>query len=302
MVNMSVPYSRPNRSLLTLRDEVYAAYNYTPARASEFVTGYKSPDNFTGHNADSNGIVHAMDIFTDNNGNLPEDEGRELAEKLRMIGKATNRFYYLIHDMNPNPGQTTPLIAGTHTNWEWVDYAGSSPHTDHIHISTCDLYWGDPAPVSAALYDSTAAWGIASTINPSGTTKPQEADLSAAEVKQITDYIGALMIYGYTSGGVKQPGIAAVVAENQKRIDAIPGKVWGAGVKRGDQTVSALQELADAKTVSIALQAQVAALTELVKHLGAASGVDPSALEVIVEKAVKNALSTTEIEFHEKVS
>ncbi|WP_157412742.1 hypothetical protein, partial [Arthrobacter woluwensis] len=114
---MAIAYHRPNRSLVTLRDEVYKRYDYTPARASEFVTGYMSPTNFTGHNADSNGIVHAIDIFTDDNGNLPEAEGRELAEQLRAIGRATGRFSYLIHDMNPTPGQTTPLIAGAFSNW-----------------------------------------------------------------------------------------------------------------------------------------------------------------------------------------
>ena len=174
---MATPYSRPDRALLTLRDEVYAAYGYKPARASEFVTGYKDPGNFTGHNADTNGVVHAIDIFTDDNGNLPEASGRELAEKLRLIGKASNRFSYLIHDMCPIPGTAWPRIAGQFNGWAWQEYGGSSPHTDHIHVSMCDLYWGDPAPIPASVYDSTAPWGI-SGIRPASTTttpaKPQE--------------------------------------------------------------------------------------------------------------------------------
>ncbi|WP_422934989.1 hypothetical protein [Sinomonas sp. P47F7] len=178
MPNMSVPYARPDRSLLTLRDEVYAVYG-RPARAAEFVTGYKSPSNFTGHNADSNGIVHAIDIFTDENGNIPEAPGRALAERLRVIGSVTNRFSYLIHDMSP--GAPAPMIAGQFNGWVWQAYTGSDPHSSHIHVSVCDLYWGDPAPVGADVYDSTAPWGIAGVAAQGGNitpiTTPQEEDM-----------------------------------------------------------------------------------------------------------------------------
>ncbi|MEZ2373130.1 hypothetical protein [Arthrobacter sp. RCC_34] len=170
MPNMAVAYQRPNRSLTTLRDEVYERYDYTPARASEFVTGYKSPTNFTGHNADANGIVHAIDIFTDGNGNLPEAQGRELAEQLRAIGRATGRFSYLIHDMSP--GSPDPRIAGAFSDWEWQPYTGESPHSDHIHVSTVDLYWGDPANFPADVYDSTEPWGIAGITNSGGAVRP----------------------------------------------------------------------------------------------------------------------------------
>lgn len=268
MVNMSVPYSRPNRSLITLRDEVYKAYNYTPARASEFVTGYKSPDNYTGHNADSNGIVHAMDLFTDNNGNLPEEAGRELAEKLRVIGKRTGKFYYLIHDMNPNPGQFTPLIAGKHTNWEWVEYAGSSPHTDHIHISTCDLFWGDPAPISASVYDSTAPWGIASTINPAGSPSTSKdwfdmatkADLIAAikEAQGVTEVRRAPWTFSGARPGEKAQTMwnrvvstAETVARMEATLKAQSAAIAALAAAQGTTVEAALEKALEKNIVKV---------------------------------------------------
>lgn len=296
MVNMNVPYARPCRALLTLRDEVYAAYRYTPRRASEFVTGYKSPSNFTGHNADNHGVVMAVDIFTDDQGNLPEAQGRELAEKLRLIGKRTNRFQYLIHDMCPTPGVAWPRIASANTGWEWVPYEGESPHTDHIHISMCDLYWGDPAPISASVYDSTAAWGISSTaINPAGNTGTiiQEDSLSAAEVKEIKDHINAVMIGGYTWNGKSHPGIGMVVEENQRRIDGVPLKVWQQIITRNGQEIPAIQELADAKTNTITAVGLIYALTDLVTQLSAKTGqpVDMAAVQAAAKAGAEEALS-----------
>lgn len=265
MVNMNVPYSRPNRSLLTLRDEIYRAYGYTPARASEFVTGYKSPSNFTGHNADANGVVHAMDVFTDENGNLPEAQGRALAEKLRLTGKATGRFSYLIHDMSP--GAPDPRIAGAFNGWEWAPYTGESPHSDHIHISTCDLYWGDPVAFPADVYDSTASWGIAG-INPSGggvrPIEPKDDELSASEV-------------------------ATLMAA----IKAIPGEVWSFSGKRPSEKNNQTmwnREVVDNEN-GARTAAQLAALTEVVKQLAVKQGLDITKIDAAVQEAVKKALA-----------
>lgn len=160
MVNMTVQYRGPDPSLITLTNELRAHYG-NPARTYEFVTGYKSAANYSGHNPDSDGVVHAVDIFTDDHGNIPEAEGRALAERLRLIGKRTGRFSYLIHDMSA--GAPQPMIAGQHTGWLWQEYNGPDAHSDHIHISIADLYWGDPCPVPASVCNNTSAWGIAGT-------------------------------------------------------------------------------------------------------------------------------------------
>lgn len=157
MANMSTAYRGPNPSLIALTTELRGFYG-NPVRTYEFVTGYKSPDNFSGHNPDSNGVVHAVDIFTDDYGNIPEVEGRALAERLRMVGAATNRFSYLIHDMSA--GAPQPMIAGQFNGWVWQTYGGADAHSDHIHVSIADGYWGDPCAVSASVTNDTSRWGV----------------------------------------------------------------------------------------------------------------------------------------------
>jgi hypothetical protein len=217
MVNLAVPYSRPDRALLTLRDEVYAVYGYTPARASEFVTGYKSATNYTGHNADSNGIVHAVDIFTDENGNLPEAPGRELAQKIVDEMKRRNLTRaYVIHDMSP--GEPWPAIASYATGYEWVAYTGQSPHSDHIHVSMCDMYWGDPAPIPASVYDSTEPWNLRGVTAASDQIKPIQEDDMASVPQEEWDGLRQLVASLVDNVATKKD-----LAELEKRI---PSGVW----------------------------------------------------------------------------
>lgn len=67
------------------------------------------------------------------------------------------------------------------------------------------------------------------TVTPSGTTTPKEDTLSAAEVKEIKtaiaaegkknrEYVAALLINGYTIGGVKKPSLLEVAANTQGRV------------------------------------------------------------------------------------
>lgn len=157
MANMGVAYRGPDPSLITLTNELRAFYG-NPARTYEYVTGYKAPGNYSGHNPDSNGVVHAVDIFTDDQGNIPQAEGRALADRLRLVGKANNRFLYLIHDMSA--GAPRPMIASLNTGWEWVDYNGPDAHSDHIHLSIADGYWGDPCPLPPSVYNDTSRWNV----------------------------------------------------------------------------------------------------------------------------------------------
>lgn len=237
MPNMAVQYRGPNPALLTLTKELRARFG-DPARTYEFVTGYKSPGNYSGHNPDNNGIVHAVDIFTDDHGNIPEAEGRALAERLRLVGAATNRFAYLIHDMSA--GAPQPMIAGQHTNWLWAAYGGADAHSDHIHLSIADGYWGDPCTVPAYITNDTSRWGVTGGVTPAAGTItpiiPKEDTLSAAEVNTILNAIGDkaaevkkytadLLIYEYQTGGRVHPGIGRVVEENQRRVNTANAKI-----------------------------------------------------------------------------
>lgn len=167
MVNLSVPYARPNYALQTLVAEVRARWG-NPIRTPEFVTGYKSASNVTGHNADNNGVVHGADLFFSNNSAWTEARGWELAEWLRTaegpkgaVPGYPDRMYYIIY---------RDRIAGDFSGWQWQ--GSGYAHWDHIHISTVDLYWGDPVSLPAADYDSRAPWGFAAGVTAQSTVTP----------------------------------------------------------------------------------------------------------------------------------
>lgn len=236
MANMAVQYRGPDPSLATLANELRGHYG-DPARTYEFVTGYKSPTNYSGHNPDSSGVVHAVDIFTDEHGNIPEAEGRALAERLRLVGKATGRFSYLIHDMSA--GAPQPMIAGQHTSWLWAVYNGADAHSDHIHLSIADGYWGDPCNVPAYMTNDTSRWGVTGATTQGGTITPitpKEDELSAAEVNTIMDGIASMekgirqnikdhFLGGTTSADGWRPGATKIAIENQRRINAANTKL-----------------------------------------------------------------------------
>lgn len=61
----------------------------------------------------------------------------------------------------------------------------------------------------------------------------------------------------------------AVATKLDGKISDIPNKVWNTKVTRDGQQISAIQELADAKSLALKLQADVAALTKSVAALTA---------------------------------
>ena len=54
------------------------------------------------------------------------------------------------------------------------------------------------------------------------------------------------------------------------KVSDVPKRVWGMPIRRGGKQISALQELADAKTLIIKQQATIDALTAAVKAQEAA--------------------------------
>ena len=90
----------------------------------------------------------------------------------------------------------------------------------------------------------------------------EEDDLSAA-ADEIKDYIGKILVGGYTDGGKPFPGMAKVDIETQRRVTA--------------------------------LAAQVSALSAAVKALAESKGADSAALIKAVTTATEKALSGLEI-------
>lgn len=144
----------------------------------------------------------------------------------------------------------------------WQPYTGLNPHTGHFHISVRK---------GARYENDTRPWGVGGD------------DMSEKAERQI-DALYQAMFYGSTAGGVKYPGLLAIEAETQKRVTAIPSKVWAVPVKRASGPVSALQELADAKTHTIALEAGISALA-------AAQGKNAADTVAAVRDEVRKALA-----------
>ncbi|WVX87909.1 endolysin [Arthrobacter phage Berrie] len=148
----------------------------------------------------------------------------------------------------------------------------------HLHIEELvDLNYTTGGGLIYGRRDPRHLFTIpASGISPASSTTEGDDSLSAQDVKEIKDYIAALLIYGYTSDGKKHPGIGAVVEENQRRISALPEEVWKKEVIRTGGNVSAIQELANVNTKLNALAPAVQGL--------------PSALAETVQKAVAEKL------------
>lgn len=105
-------------------------------------------------------------------------------------------------------------------------------------------------------------------------TQPKESKLSTAEVDEIKKYMAALLLNGYTTGGVRKPGIVNTTFGNLT-------------VARGGKKISALQELADVKTIVTRLEARLEKLE--------AREVDPQATQKTIRAAVDAALADLSI-------
>ena len=266
MVNLAVEWAGPNFSLSTLAKELNAKFD-APKRAYEYVTGYKSAANVSGHNADNNGRGHSMDIFVGAGQNISVEQGIDLAERLRLEGKKgdipghPDRLAYIIH---------RGRIAGDHTNWEWVAYNGIADHYDHIHVSSVfDYYWGDPVAGNPADYNSTQAWNLWGATSGQGsdiTPIPKE-ELSMADINTILGWINTV--------------------HNAVRDNAT------ATNKKIDETKAAVQ--GDLNTVHNAIRrdvgGQLAGLREAITQLPGGKDIDLAAVEAAAKRGAESALA-----------
>lgn len=149
-------------SLDTLLDEINQLYPDRDKRTDGAISGY--PGATSSHNVNSDGVVCARDITTgDYPGGISPSDGIALAEQIRLALKVQPRGNpaYIIHHMEPPyVPYAGPWIAHGISDWEWYAYAGTDPHTSHIHVSVdWDILTGG-APSGEADYDTKLAWGL----------------------------------------------------------------------------------------------------------------------------------------------
>lgn len=122
------------KALVTLRNEVDAAYPKRNRLADGTIGDARHQAEVSDHNPLPNGVVTAWDITTDT-------FTVALAEWLRLKGLGGDlRVKYVIY---------RGRIASRTDNWSWRPYSGFSAHFDHIHLSV------SPDP---AQYDRTDPW------------------------------------------------------------------------------------------------------------------------------------------------
>jgi hypothetical protein len=127
-----------------------------------------------------------------------------------------------------------------------------------------------------------------------GSITPQEDTLSAAEVQEIKEYVHALIVGGYKSAGQDRPGIADIVTENQRRINALPDKVWEATVVNGG-THSTRTEL-------VRTRQEVAALRGAIAALAKNPAITPAQITEAVQAALAEAVVDVDVTVHGKAA
>lgn len=210
----SVGYAGPDGATRSLTNEL-TSRDGPPARPYEFVTGWKSPTNVSGHNPDSNGITHGVDIFT---GNL-----RRTADHLAARGKAGDRrVLYVIY-----AGQIASAATG------WVFSGSGWEHWDHVHLSVWDGYWGSPCTLPASIYNDTSSWGIATT----GALSTDKTPITSEEDDMFADKDRANL--ETTLGRVTT--LVAMLDNVANAVTATPGRVLDKQVPRaGSKSTTSL--------------------------------------------------------------
>ncbi|MFG1800187.1 peptidoglycan-binding protein [Micromonospora carbonacea] len=148
---MSGPYLVPN--LATLRTEFNARWPGRDRRSDGWIGDQAHASGTSGHNPDETGRaerqdadtkdeVRALDLDADVDP-APADELFAELDRIRRTPELRRRLIYIIYRRQ---------IASASNGWVWRPYTGSSPHTEHGHLS------GHPD-----YDDDTTPWGVATT-------------------------------------------------------------------------------------------------------------------------------------------
>ena len=163
----------------------------------------------------------------------------------------------------------------------------TGPHC-HVGCLPCNfnLNTNTYGRVNPRLY-MTDYWedeAAGTSLGPAGEiTTQKEDELSAAEVNEIKEHINAVLIGGYTWGDEKRPGIAAVMAETQRRVDLtneiiIPGE-------KGKRNAGPLF------ATLAAIQGENAGLLAALKATGSGQPVDLEAVKAAAKAGSEEALA-----------
>lgn len=161
---------RPAKCLVTLRDEISAAYPNRVKAQDGIIGNAEHQARKSDHNPDSHGVVHAIDV--DARG-IPVDSIVNHIHGLALAGDQRLAGGYLIWNRH---------IASAAHGWVWRGYDGADPHNLHFHMS-CTY---DPA------CDWTAPWGITTTDQGEPDVNDRQNQIIENLEKRTSDIAGAL--------------------------------------------------------------------------------------------------------------
>lgn len=125
--------------LVTLRDQIDARWPNRSKSSDGWIGDTAHQGRVSDHNPDAAGVVTAIDITHDPAGGF---DSYAFAELLR--NKRDRRIEYVISNHRI-------FYASGAMPWQWQNYTGESPHTEHVHIS---------CQPSASIYDDASPWDI----------------------------------------------------------------------------------------------------------------------------------------------
>ena len=164
---------RVARSLDQLLREVNAAAPHRSTASDGSIGDQAHSARLSDHNPNPAGVVRARDFTHDPAHGCDADQ---LAEAIRQLGiaghPALQAGAYVIRNRR--------IASATRDGapWDWEPYAGSNPHTKHVHVSVS---------AAASGYDCDREWGVMRKPKP----KPNHVTRARQLMRQATDELDA---------------------------------------------------------------------------------------------------------------
>jgi len=116
-----------SKSAIQLREQIDDAFPDRDRTSDGWIGDARHSARKSDHNPDEQGWVRAIDIDRDLSGKPKPDIMPDLADQIRLYGKAhPKRIAYVIFDGK---------IASSKKAWAWRPYDGINKHNHHCHVS-----------------------------------------------------------------------------------------------------------------------------------------------------------------------
>lgn len=171
------------------------------------------------HEADSRGIVHAIDITHDPAHGL---DSERLAQGL--IASKDRRIKYIISNRKIAAGDRGP------SPWTWRPYNGSNPHDHHVHISVLRDFEDDETQWNFAVA------GVTPQPDPNWKPPPPTLRRGMPMSEQVGELWTLLALNDKGFGPVLEAAVEAFQQQNGLHVDGIVGPQTWARLRKAKET------------------------------------------------------------------